>query len=558
MDNAPEVGQNILMNKVLLKPKKEVVKSSQRKALFRTACKVQGKCCKVVIDSGSTDNLVSTEMVEKFNSKKVKHPTPYKVSWLHKGHQLLVTEHSEVDFQIGSCKDKVTCDIIPMDVCHKLLGRPWKFDRKVTHDGNRNCYKFEMGGIRHTLSPFQEGTETMVNEPKALLLGGKEFLHQMTEEEVSYVIVYKPRNESVDTNYLNPPIEIKDILGGYQDIVVDDLPDTLPPTRSISHHIDLIPGASLPNKVAYRMTPRENKEVRNQVQKLLDKGMIKESLIQSIVPTVLSPKKDGEWRMCTDSRAINKITIRYRFPLPRMDNLMDYLSGENFFTKIDLKSGYHQIRIREGDEWKTTFKTNDGLYEWLVMPLGLTNSPITFMRLMNEVLKDFVGKFVIVYLDDILIFSQTKEEHLRHLKYVLDRLHMEKLLLNMKKCTFMHKELVYLGVIISQEGLEMDLEKVATILDWPTPRNTFEVRSFHGLASFYRKFIKKFGGICVSIIETLKKYNQPFYWIDTAEESFNLLKKKVTEKHVLKLLDFDNLFQVRCDASGTTIGAMLS
>jgi hypothetical protein len=262
--------------------------------------------------------------------------------------------------------------------------------------------------------------------------------------------------------------------------------------------------------------------------------------------------------MCTDSRAINKITISYRFPLSRMDDLMNFLSGENYFSKIDLMSGYHQICMREGDEWKTTFKTNEGLYEWLVIPFGLKNASSTFMRLMNEVLREFIGKFIVVYLDDILIFSKTKAEHLKHLAIVMRRLQQEKLLVNMKKCSFMKTELIYLGFVISANELKMDPEKVEVIKKWPSPRNVFEVRSFHVLASFYRKFIRNFSGISTAMMDTVKKWHKTFHWTAEAEKSFNMLKRKITEQPILVLPDFQKTFQVKCDASGYAVGGVLS
>jgi hypothetical protein len=194
--------------------------------------------------------------------------------------------------------------------------------------------------------------------------------------------------------------------------------------------------------------------------------------------------------------------------------------------------------MREGDEWKTTFKTNEGLYEWLVMPFGLTNAPSTFMRLMNEVLREFIGKFVIVYLDDILIFSKTKAEHLKQLAIVMKKLQWEKLLINMKKSSFMKTELIYLGFVISANELRMDPDKVEVIKNWPSPRNVFEVRSFHGLASFYRKFIRNFSGISAAMMDTVKKWHKSFQWIVEAERSFNLLKRKITEQPVLVLSGF--------------------
>jgi hypothetical protein len=241
-----------------------------------------------------------------------------------------------------------------------------------------------------------------------------------------------------------------------------------------------------------------------------------------------------------------------------MDDLMDCLSGERYFSKIDLKSGYHQINMREGDEWKTTFKTNEGLFEWLFMPFGLTNAPSTFMRLMNEVSKYFIGKFVIVYLDDILIFNKIEKEHLRHLTSVMEKLQQEKLLTNLKKSCFMKKELIYLGFFISSNELKMDPEKVREIREWPSLSNIFEVIIFHGLASFYRNFIRNFSGICTPMLDTVKKKHKSFNWIEESEKKFKVLKEKITEQPILVLLDFEKTFQVRCDASGLVVGVVLS
>jgi hypothetical protein len=291
---------------------------------------------------------------------------------------------------------------------------------------------------------------------------------------------------------------------------------------------------------------------------MLDKGLVREILGPCAVPTVLSPKKDEGWRMCMDARAINNTTIRYIFSLPRMEDLMDFLSGANYFSKIDLKSGYHQIRMREGDEWKTSFKTNEGLYDGLVMPFGVTNSPSTFMRLMNEVLKYFNGKFVIVYLDDILVFRKSKEEQLRHLALLMRRLQQEKLLINMKKSSFMKADLIYFGFVISSNELKMDPEKVKEIKEWLSPKSIFEVRRFHGLARFYWNFIRNFSGISFQMMDTVKKRHRYFKWKEEAERSFNILKYKITKQLILVLSDFGKTFQVRCDVSGVAIGAVLS
>ena len=288
----------------------------------------------------------------------------------------------------------------------------------------------------------------MSDKHKSVLLATKSEMREVRDNPsiMHYVLICKGPSE--DTNDLtNIPPSLLSILKEFGDVFPDELPPGLPPLRGIEHRIDLIPGAPLPNRAAYRTNPEETKEIEKQIQELLSKGMIRESLSPCAVPVILVPKSDKTLRMCMDCRPINAITVRYRHPIPRLDDMLDELCGATIFSKIDLRSGYHQIRMSIGDEWKTAFKTKLGLYEWLVMPFGLSNAPSTFMRLMNHILRSLIGKFVVVYFDDILVYSKSMEDHANHVKQVLSILRKEKLFGNLAKCTFAKDKLVFLLVL---------------------------------------------------------------------------------------------------------------
>ncbi|KAI3810829.1 hypothetical protein L1987_20451 [Smallanthus sonchifolius] len=345
------------------------------------------------------------------------------------------------------------------------------------------------------------------------------------------------------------------IVKDYPEVFPEDLPG-LPPPRQVEFRIDLVPGAAPVARSPYRLAPSEMQELSNQLQELLDKGFIRPSFSPWGAPVLFVKKKDGTFRMCIDYQELNKLTIKNRYPLPRIDDLFDQLQGSSFYSKIDLRSGYHQLRIQEEDVPKTAFRTRYGHYEFLVMPFGLTNAPAVFMDLMNRVCKPYLDKFVIVFIDDILIYSRTKEDHEHHLKLILELLRNEKLYAKFSKCEFWIREVHFLGHVINKEGIHVDPLKIEAIKNWEAPKTPTEVRQFLGLAGYYRRFIENFSKIALPLT-TLTQKEKKYDWSDKQESAFQLLKQKLCSAPILSLPEGIDNFVVYCDASHQGLGCVL-
>lgn len=452
-------------------------------------------------------------------------------------------QHCRVD--LGSISTSVDLHIIPLGSYDVVLGMDWLESHGATIDCRQKIIKcrddrgknLEIRGIQHPISLRMISSMQM---KRSLRKGCQVFTVSLREFE----------DEDSEKKSLDHPV-----LQEFIDVFPDEILG-MPPKRDINFHIDLIPGAEPISRAPYRMTTQELSELKLQLVELLAKGCIKPSVSPWGVPVLFVKKKDGSLRLCIDYRQLNKVTVKNMYPLPRIDDLFDQVKGARVFSKIDLKSGYHQLHIREEDIHKTAFQTCYGHYEFKLVPFGLTNAPSVFMSLMNGVFRRYLDHFVVVFLDDILVYSKSMEEHEEHLWLVLQCLRENQLYANLANCEFFQTEIQYLGHVISGDGISVDPAKIQAIVDWPAPKNVSEVRSFMGLAGYYCKFVENFSRVAYPITSLQRKGNK-FIWSEKCEEALKTIKYKLTSAPILSVPDPAGDFMVCIDASLEGIGAVL-
>ncbi|QRW18198.1 Transposon Tf2-7 polyprotein [Rhizoctonia solani] len=348
---------------------------------------------------------------------------------------------------------------------------------------------------------------------------------------------------TVDSPLESIPVELRN----FAEVFSEDMKVTeLPPHRPFDLGIDLIDPDKPVKAMVYPLKASDDEELRKLLKEQLDKGLIRPSKSKYGSPVHFVNKKNGKRRMVVDYRSLNANTVKNAYPLPLIQSLIEKLRGAKYFSTIDLKSGYNLVRIKEGDEWKTAFKTKYGLFEYLVMPFGLCNAPAAFQHFMNEIFRDILDVYVVVYLDNILIFSESRELHTKHLQEVLKRLQDNACYCNLEKCNFYASEVDYLGVIANGEGVKADPKKITQAVDWATPRSVKGVQEFLGFINFYRRFIHNFSKLAQPLYQLLQK-NTPWEWGERQEVSFKALKQALIESPVLIQPDPYKEFFLECD-----------
>ncbi|XP_026444472.1 uncharacterized protein LOC113344718 [Papaver somniferum] len=486
------------------------------------------KLISILIDTGSTNSFIDSSLAKEIQCL-VTHTASLLVTVANGEKTISSGICSQLNWSMQGHKFCGDLRLIPLGGCDIVLGVDW-----LKNLGD--CKKI-------TLTGDPQKTSLSMMSGSAV----KKFLQKHSHGLVGQLFFISSQPPP------SPPPQISSLLTQYKDVI--DVPTKLPSTRALYHKIPLKPNSEPVNLRPYRSPYLQKAVVESLVKEMLQTGIIQPSNSLFASPILLVKKKDNSWRFCVDYRKLNSLTIKDKFPILVIDELLDELHGSKFFTKIDLKSGYHQIRVSPADIHKTAFRTHHGHFEFKVMPFGLTNAPATFQALMNHIFQDHLRSFIFVFFDDILVYSPTMESHLIHLQTTLDILRANQLTANISKCSFGHPEIEYLGHIITGNGFMADPDKISAMVDWPIPTNITGLRGFLGLTGYYRKFVKNYGIISRPLTALLRKNS--FHWSPATKTAFNALKLAMTTKPVLALPDFNKQFTLETDACDSGIGVVL-
>ncbi|XP_059663382.1 uncharacterized protein LOC132309045 [Cornus florida] len=542
-----QIGSLQILNAI--KGKTEVPKAAAKGLMFMEAS-INGTPTRALVDTGASHNFVSLDEAKRLGLKYSKEGGSMKA--VNSAAKAIHGMAHGVQACIGEWGGHIDLSVVPMDDFKLVLG--FEFLDKVRAFpipfANTMCI---MEGNTACMVPVERGAKL-----EAQALSAMQFKKGFKKGETSYLatLLETPEDELVPSPQEEVRKEIRAVLDEYTDVMPKELPKKLPPRREVDHKIELEPGSKPPALVPYRMAPPELEELRRQLKELVDAGYIRPSKAPYGAPVLFQRKKDGSLHMCIDYRALNKVTIKNKYPIPLIADLFDQLGGACYFTKLDLRSGYYQVRIADGDEPKTTCVTRYGSYEFLVMPFGLTNAPATFCTLMNKLFHPYLDRFVVVYLDDIVVYSATLEEHVQHLRAVFQVLRENDLYVKMEKCSFAQEKVLFLGHKIWNGKLMMDEAKVRAIQEWEPPTKVTELRSFLGLVNYYRRFIKGYSARAAPLTDLLKKA-RAWSWTESCQGAFDDLKRAVIEEPVLSLPDHSKPYEVHTDASDFATGGML-